>query len=65
MPYIYRVSRPSRRERVLAQQVAAPAPEPTKAELMERATALDIAGRSGMNKADLAKAIEEAEADGD
>ncbi len=42
--------------------VAEAAPERTKAELLERAAELDIAGRSGMNKAELEAAIAEAEA---
>lgn len=64
MPYIYRVSRrDSLQRRPAAQPAEEPAPEPTKAELMERATALDISGRSGMNKSELAAALEEAEAD--
>ena len=36
-------------------------PEPSKAELEERAKDLDIEGRSSMNKDELAKAIEDAE----
>lgn len=35
---------------------------PSKADLEERAAELDIEGRSSMNKDELAKAIEEAEA---
>lgn len=35
---------------------------PTKKELLDRAKELDIAGRSGMDKAELASAVEEAEA---
>lgn len=64
MPYIYRLSRRDSLKPREAPTTAAeePAPEPTKAELMERATKLDIAGRSGMNKAELASAVEEAEA---
>ena len=39
------------------------APEPSKADLMEKAQELDIEGRSSMNKEELSEAIAEAEAE--
>lgn len=51
------------RERVLSEEIDESDHEPTRAELMDRASELGIKGRSSMNKDELADAIAEAEED--